>query len=92
MSAVPYASGAEQIAAELAWLDHALLALVRASASAAAASTGGHGWFVSTAEAEALLDAGDDLDPDQVEMLRAGRCQIPLSHQDHLNDGGSAAP
>ena len=76
MSAVPYSSGAEQIAAELAWLDRALLALVRASASAAAASAGGHGWFVSTAEAEAMLEAGDTLDPDQVEMLRTGRCQM----------------
>ena len=71
MNAVPYGSSAEQIAAELAWLDQALLALVCASASAANANAGGHGWYVSLAEAEAMLSSSDDLDPG------AGRSGLP---------------
>ena len=74
MNAVPYGSSAEQIAAEIAWLDQALLALVRASASAATTSAGGHGWFVSLAEAEAMLASSEVIDPGQVEVLHANRC------------------
>ena len=73
MNAVPYGSSAEQIAAEVAWLDQALLTLVRASASAANANAGGHGWFVSLGEAEAMLSSSDDLDPAQVDILQDNR-------------------
>jgi hypothetical protein len=73
VNAVPYDGNGEQIAAELAWLDQALLALVRAMASAATTNTGGHGWFVSLGEAEAMLASSDEIDPDQVDILQATR-------------------
>jgi hypothetical protein len=54
-SVEPFRDGREHLAAELAWLDAALLALVQAMPQAA---DGGQGWFVSAAEAESLLVPG----------------------------------
>ncbi|MFY1652542.1 ATP-binding protein [Solwaraspora sp. WMMB762] len=51
----PFRDGREHLVAELAWLDAALLALVRAMPRAA---DGGQGWFVSAAETESLLVPG----------------------------------
>jgi hypothetical protein len=49
----PFADSRAHLAAELAWLDGALLVLVRGSEPADAGT--GHGWFVSAREAEDLL-------------------------------------
>jgi hypothetical protein len=89
VNAIPYGSSAEHIAAEIGWLDQALLTLVRASASAATATAnaGGHGWFVSLAEAEAVLASSDDVDPGHVEILHAGRRLIDQRQNASEEDG-----
>jgi hypothetical protein len=53
---MPFANSAEHLAAELAWLDAALAALVRAMpALPPGAPASGHGWFVSAEEVDGLL-------------------------------------
>jgi hypothetical protein len=70
----PYADGREHLAAELAWLDQALLALVHAAAPVA---EGGHGWFVSAQEARQLLSGGTGAEPaEPPEALTRGRREI----------------
>ena len=49
----PFRTSDEHLLAEFDWLDSALLALVRSSHDGA--QRDGHGWFVSTEEAESLL-------------------------------------
>jgi SpoVK/Ycf46/Vps4 family AAA+-type ATPase len=81
----PFRTGREHLAAELRWLDAALLALVRATPQPPADA--GHGWFVSAEEIEHLIAApGGAPVPDGTRAgLAAMRADV------HLRRAASAA-
>src|SRR5688572_22482043 len=58
---MPFATSEEHLAAELAWLDDALRALVASAGSSSwtEVQPSGHGWFVSAEEVERLLGCRD---------------------------------
>ncbi|MFI7128814.1 AAA family ATPase [Nonomuraea sp. NPDC050153] len=81
--AEPFAGGREHLAAELAWLDQALLVLVAATRPAVmpdgaeGGAEGGHGWFVTAPEAEWLLSGGADPGPvEPPPALKQARTEI----------------